>query len=145
MRRFAACERLRLLAPEAPGGPSGAEEGEAACRGRRAGGSVSPTSRNTLQTWGGPPLPIRNFSRVGVRGIIPREVILQLAVDPEDNSSSPRASSNYFNGLVGLLDEEDRAADGVVAAEEGSLRHHKLRGDASDLEADTDALRGAIF
>ncbi len=117
MSPFAACERLRLLAPEAPGAHQaprrgfvaswrsrkrlegsrrqrelaapaslarrrthGVRRGGAACRcclrprsartaSRRGGGSASPTSQNILQTWGGPPLAIRNVSRVGVRGI----------------------------------------------------------------------------
>ncbi len=46
------CSLRKVAAARARGArrPSGAEEGEAACRGRRGGGSASPTSRNEQQT-----------------------------------------------------------------------------------------------
>ena len=36
-------------APEAPRRPSGGEEGEAACRGRRGGGSASPATKDSAR------------------------------------------------------------------------------------------------
>ncbi len=69
MRPFAACERLRLLAPEAPGALQAPRRERPRVAADAGEGPPPPPAETSSRLEMVLPLPIRNVSRVGARGI----------------------------------------------------------------------------